>query len=166
MEIVSRTPNSNACSSFVKNTLTFFGTISCRMISPTLRPLLAINEGATARNPAASRNTANAIKLVPFLSCHVYIYLKLSIFALWADRVFSRLFQGGVGCSINCRCEGCKNAFGRKDGECTFESISSFTYLLSSRLICFRSAKSCYIRLYCIGDGARIRRRGRRKRRH
>ncbi|KAL0689079.1 hypothetical protein Bca4012_088756 [Brassica carinata] len=23
---------------------------------------------------------------------------------------------GGVGCSINCRCEGCKNAFGRKDG--------------------------------------------------
>ncbi|KAL0392987.1 UNVERIFIED_CONTAM: protein tesmin/TSO1-like CXC 2 [Sesamum radiatum] len=27
--------------------------------------------------------------------------------------VFSK---GGVGCSINCRCEGCKNAFGRKDG--------------------------------------------------
>ncbi|KAG5061653.1 hypothetical protein JHK87_002682 [Glycine soja] len=23
---------------------------------------------------------------------------------------------GGVGCSISCRCEGCKNAFGRKDG--------------------------------------------------
>ncbi|KAI7756150.1 hypothetical protein M8C21_023997, partial [Ambrosia artemisiifolia] len=23
---------------------------------------------------------------------------------------------GGVGCSINCRCEGCKNTFGRKDG--------------------------------------------------
>ncbi|CAH8337828.1 unnamed protein product [Eruca vesicaria subsp. sativa] len=25
-------------------------------------------------------------------------------------------YQSGVGCSINCRCEGCKNAFGRKDG--------------------------------------------------
>ena len=25
--------------------------------------------------------------------------------------------KGGVGCSISCRCEGCKNAFGIKDGE-------------------------------------------------
>lgn len=25
--------------------------------------------------------------------------------------------KGGVGCSISCRCEGCKNAFGRKDGK-------------------------------------------------
>ncbi|XP_013601979.1 protein tesmin/TSO1-like CXC 2 [Brassica napus] len=29
---------------------------------------------------------------------------------------YCECFQGGVGCSINCRCEGCKNAFGRKDG--------------------------------------------------
>ncbi|CAK7327104.1 unnamed protein product [Dovyalis caffra] len=29
--------------------------------------------------------------------------------------------QGGVGCSINCRCEGCKNAFGRKDGSASME---------------------------------------------
>lgn len=25
--------------------------------------------------------------------------------------------KGGVGCSVNCRCEGCKNTFGRKDGK-------------------------------------------------
>ncbi|EPS72298.1 hypothetical protein M569_02460, partial [Genlisea aurea] len=30
---------------------------------------------------------------------------------------YCECYQGGVGCSINCRCEGCKNAFGRKDGE-------------------------------------------------
>ncbi|KAL3626310.1 hypothetical protein CASFOL_029859 [Castilleja foliolosa] len=31
---------------------------------------------------------------------------------------YCECYQGGVGCSINCRCEGCKNAFGRKDGSC------------------------------------------------
>ncbi|OMO96385.1 hypothetical protein COLO4_15295 [Corchorus olitorius] len=29
---------------------------------------------------------------------------------------YCECFQGGVGCSSNCRCEGCKNSFGRKDG--------------------------------------------------
>ncbi|OIW11160.1 hypothetical protein TanjilG_22967 [Lupinus angustifolius] len=28
---------------------------------------------------------------------------------------YCECYQGGVGCSISCRCEGCKNAFGRKD---------------------------------------------------
>ncbi|XP_014491017.1 protein tesmin/TSO1-like CXC 2 isoform X2 [Vigna radiata var. radiata] len=27
---------------------------------------------------------------------------------------YCECYQGGVGCSIGCRCEGCKNAFGRK----------------------------------------------------
>lgn len=25
--------------------------------------------------------------------------------------------KGGVGCSVSCRCEGCKNAFGRREGK-------------------------------------------------
>ncbi|KAF7806886.1 protein tesmin/TSO1-like CXC 2 [Senna tora] len=29
---------------------------------------------------------------------------------------YCECYQGGVGCSIGCRCEGCKNAYGRKDG--------------------------------------------------
>ncbi|XP_039045432.1 protein tesmin/TSO1-like CXC 3 isoform X1 [Hibiscus syriacus] len=29
---------------------------------------------------------------------------------------YCECFQGGVGCSPSCRCEGCKNSFGRKDG--------------------------------------------------
>ncbi|KAK9137437.1 hypothetical protein Sjap_008031 [Stephania japonica] len=29
---------------------------------------------------------------------------------------YCECYQGGVGCSINCRCEGCKNGFGRKYG--------------------------------------------------
>ncbi|KAI0501215.1 hypothetical protein KFK09_016158 [Dendrobium nobile] len=33
---------------------------------------------------------------------------------------YCECYQGGVGCSFSCRCEGCKNAFGRKDG---FEEI-------------------------------------------
>ncbi|XP_024978879.1 protein tesmin/TSO1-like CXC 2 isoform X1 [Cynara cardunculus var. scolymus] len=33
---------------------------------------------------------------------------------------YCECYQGGVGCSINCRCEGCKNTFGRKDGGSAF----------------------------------------------
>jgi hypothetical protein len=29
---------------------------------------------------------------------------------------YCECYQSGVGCSINCRCESCKNAYGRKDG--------------------------------------------------
>ncbi|KAJ6817008.1 protein tesmin/TSO1-like CXC 2 [Iris pallida] len=29
---------------------------------------------------------------------------------------YCECYQSGVGCSASCRCEGCKNAFGRKDG--------------------------------------------------
>ncbi|XP_050218596.1 protein tesmin/TSO1-like CXC 2 [Mercurialis annua] len=35
---------------------------------------------------------------------------------------YCECYQGGVGCSINCRCEGCKNAFGRKDGSALTET--------------------------------------------
>ncbi|KAE8712434.1 golgin subfamily B member 1-like isoform X1 [Hibiscus syriacus] len=35
---------------------------------------------------------------------------------------YCECFQGGVGCSINCRCEGCKNAFGRKEGSDILEA--------------------------------------------
>ncbi|XP_075516611.1 protein tesmin/TSO1-like CXC 2 isoform X2 [Primulina tabacum] len=31
---------------------------------------------------------------------------------------YCECYQGGVGCSINCRCERCKNTFGMKDGPC------------------------------------------------
>ncbi|XP_019423667.1 PREDICTED: protein tesmin/TSO1-like CXC 2 [Lupinus angustifolius] len=34
---------------------------------------------------------------------------------------YCECYQGGVGCSIGCRCEGCKNAFGRKDGSALIE---------------------------------------------
>jgi len=37
----------------------------------------------------------------------------------------SFLLKGGVGCSISCRCEGCKNAFGRKDGKFSMRTIKS-----------------------------------------
>ncbi|XP_022722031.1 protein tesmin/TSO1-like CXC 2 [Durio zibethinus] len=35
---------------------------------------------------------------------------------------YCECYQGGVGCSINCRCEGCKNAFGRKEGSAIEET--------------------------------------------
>ncbi|GAA0153086.1 hypothetical protein Leryth_024907 [Lithospermum erythrorhizon] len=39
---------------------------------------------------------------------------------------YCECYQGGVGCSINCRCEGCKNAFGRKDGsEMVLEEVDA-----------------------------------------
>ncbi|XP_023514922.1 CRC domain-containing protein TSO1-like [Cucurbita pepo subsp. pepo] len=35
---------------------------------------------------------------------------------------YCECYQGGVGCSINCRCEGCKNTFGRKDESAVIET--------------------------------------------
>ncbi|EPS70626.1 hypothetical protein M569_04133, partial [Genlisea aurea] len=32
------------------------------------------------------------------------------------NKKYCECYQSGVGCSINCRCESCRNAFGRKDG--------------------------------------------------
>lgn len=49
-----------------------------------------------------------------FLSC--IICMVLMFFIIWFTNGCFPL-QGGVGCSISCRCEGCKNAFGRKDGK-------------------------------------------------
>ncbi|XP_073025276.1 uncharacterized protein [Primulina eburnea] len=41
---------------------------------------------------------------------------------------YCECYQGGVGCSVNCRCEGCKNAFGRKDGvEAEYEDETDTT---------------------------------------
>ncbi|WOL10890.1 hypothetical protein Cni_G19649 [Canna indica] len=33
-------------------------------------------------------------------------------------------YQAGVGCSFGCRCEGCKNTFGRRDGKFSFSGRS------------------------------------------
>lgn len=74
-----------------------------------------------------------------------------------------RLFKGGVGCSINCRCEGCKNAFGRKDGEHSSKSISILFYIFA---FFFSNPIFLCIRFDCIWYGGWIRRRRRRKRRY
>lgn len=42
--------------------------------------------------------------------------------------------KGGVGCSVSCRCIGCKNTFGRKDGDCLSGAFYiSSEFILSSR---------------------------------
>lgn len=43
--------------------------------------------------------------------------------------------KGGVGCSPNCRCEGCKNTFGSKNGQCLSYPLR-FPY--KHILICFQ----------------------------
>ena len=82
----------------------------CRMTPVRLLPQLDIREGVTARNLVASKNTVNAIRSFPHLSVFLLFFLA-------SDKNLVVSLKGGVGCSINCRCEGCKNAFGRKDGE-------------------------------------------------
>ncbi|XLU35797.1 hypothetical protein S245_071863 [Arachis hypogaea] len=34
----------------------------------------------------------------------------------FCQKKYCKCFQAGVGCSINCRCDTCKNTFGRKNG--------------------------------------------------
>lgn len=83
------------------------------MTRARLRLLLDIREDATARNLDASRNTVNAIRFVFLFPSESESFSYFVVGWLLSFRSV----QGGVGCSINCRCEGCKNAFGRKDGE-------------------------------------------------
>nr|XP_043625756.1 protein tesmin/TSO1-like CXC 2 [Erigeron canadensis] len=45
---------------------------------------------------------------------------------------YCECFQGYVGCSDNCKCEGCKNTFGRKDGlKVDPDSITPWAFLAS-----------------------------------
>ncbi|KAJ1423839.1 Tesmin/TSO1-like CXC domain [Sesbania bispinosa] len=37
---------------------------------------------------------------------------------------YCECYQGGVGCSVSCRCEGCKNTYGRKDGSPPTERVA------------------------------------------
>ncbi|KAJ1379499.1 Tesmin/TSO1-like CXC domain [Sesbania bispinosa] len=37
---------------------------------------------------------------------------------------YCEFYQGGVGCSVSCRCEGCKNTYGRKDGSPPAERVA------------------------------------------
>ncbi|CAM8986135.1 unnamed protein product [Rhodiola kirilowii] len=42
------------------------------------------------------------------------------------QKKYCECYQGGVGCSINCRCETCKNVFGTKDGSATVASQDDY----------------------------------------
>ncbi|CAG7876647.1 unnamed protein product [Brassica rapa] len=65
--------------------------------------IMEVGDDATSKTPASARHKRGC-------NCKKSNCLKK----------YCECYQSGVGCSINCRCEGCKNAFGRKDG-------SSFT---------------------------------------
>ncbi|XP_066358852.1 protein tesmin/TSO1-like CXC 2 isoform X2 [Miscanthus floridulus] len=49
---------------------------------------------------------------------------------------YCECFQGGVGCSISCRCEGCKNAFGKREG------IEEPKQGLEEKNVCVKEEKS------------------------
>jgi hypothetical protein len=70
-----------------------------------------LEENAPARSQAALRSTVTATRLYSTL------ILSISIFYLGSacncGYTFI-LFKGRAGCSINCKCEDCKNPFGRK----------------------------------------------------
>ncbi|NP_001304301.1 CRC domain-containing protein TSO1 [Zea mays] len=54
---------------------------------------------------------------------------------------YCECFQGGVGCSISCRCEGCKNAFGKREGAAVL-SIEEPKQGLEEKDVCVKEEKS------------------------
>ncbi|XP_033147274.1 protein tesmin/TSO1-like CXC 3 isoform X1 [Brassica rapa] len=68
--------------------------------------IMEVGDDATSKTPASARHKRGC-------NCKKSNCLKK----------YCECYQSGVGCSINCRCEGCKNAFGRKD----VSAGSSFT---------------------------------------
>ncbi|QHO05051.1 Protein tesmin/TSO1-like CXC [Arachis hypogaea] len=62
-----------------------------RMTQTKFQHYHTTREDVTVRNHSAKRNTVNAFSMFCFS-------------------------KAGVGCSINCRCDTCKNTFGRKNG--------------------------------------------------
>ena len=84
-----------------------------------------LNQDEPMKTPASARhkrgcNCKKSSCLKKYCECYQVSFL-LCIFhvhsiALCNLMTLNSIMKGGVGCSINCRCEGCKNAFGRKDG--------------------------------------------------
>ncbi|CAD6267091.1 unnamed protein product [Miscanthus lutarioriparius] len=54
---------------------------------------------------------------------------------------YCECFQGGVGCSISCRCEGCKNAFGKREGAAVL-GIEEPKQGLEEKNVCVKEEKS------------------------
>ncbi|ONM01968.1 CRC domain-containing protein TSO1 isoform X2 [Zea mays] len=54
---------------------------------------------------------------------------------------YCECFQGGVGCSVSCRCEGCKNAFGKREGASVL-GIGEPKQGLEEKYVCVKEEKS------------------------
>ncbi|XP_062202156.1 protein tesmin/TSO1-like CXC 2 [Phragmites australis] len=53
---------------------------------------------------------------------------------------YCECFQGGAGCSMSCRCEGCKNGFGRREGVAVL-SIEEAKWPLEEKNACVKEEK-------------------------
>lgn len=90
----------------------------------TMHALHSFMQDEANKTPASARhkkgcNCKRSSCLKKYCECfQVVFYLGIiSIFCVY-DTKSCLCIKGGVGCSISCRCEGCKNSFGRKDGKC------------------------------------------------
>lgn len=87
-------------------------------------PQQGIKGDAIARSPSAKKNTVNVIRFkvwspAKFIFVFLILHAKHTTYFWWDIVVFS-LWKARVGCTSGCRCLGCKNDFGKKEGKISF----------------------------------------------
>lgn len=77
-----------------------------------------LEENALAKSQAALRNTVTAtrfrIQLCPIFKKKDNSIVLVFLFSQLVTGICFLCLKGGAGCSINCKCDDCKNPYGKK----------------------------------------------------
>lgn len=115
------------CFSSIPTLLLYCISSSCMQDETNKTPASARHKrGCNCRRSSCLKKYCECFQ-VGFLAWFILFMYKLLSFDIHHE---CSSVKGGVGCSVSCRCEGCQNAYGRKEGKPFFGLLFRLLMLL------------------------------------